>query len=96
MVSVAALGRCGQADDVPRLYLTQDALELDSREVMALVDDDVAILRDEIGDGSVANETLDHRDVDLSCRRSLGTPNLADGVRLDAEELRQLRDPLVE
>jgi hypothetical protein len=76
-MSVAALGRCGQADDVPRLHLLQDALELDSWEVMALVDDDLTVLRDEIRDGVLANETLDHRDVDLSCRRSLGTPNLA-------------------
>ena len=51
VMAVAALRCRCQPDDVARLDLAQDALELDRRQVMALVHDDLSVVSDEIRDG---------------------------------------------
>src|SRR5579859_2749674 len=50
-MAVAPLRRCCQSDDVARLHFAEHALELHRGEVMALVDDHLAVARDEVRDG---------------------------------------------
>ena len=55
--------RCGVAVNPvheARLHLGEDALERHRREVVALVDDHLAVARDQVVDTSLTNETLDH------------------------------------
>ena len=96
MMTVAPLRRRGKPDDVPGLYLAKHALELHRGEVMALVDDHLTVAGDEIGDGVLAHEALDHRDVDAARGRALRTSDLPDLLSIEAEEQRELRQPLIE
>src|SRR5207249_6221529 len=86
----------GQADDVAGLRLREHAFERDGREVVALVDDYLAVVRDDILNLLLVDEALDHRDVELAIPGFLARSDLPDLLRLDAQEERQLRQPLVE
>ncbi|HEX4454663.1 MAG TPA: hypothetical protein VH143_27575, partial [Kofleriaceae bacterium] len=66
MVAVASLGRRGQADDVARLGRGDDALVRDRGDVVALVNDDVAVARDKLGEVFPSRKGLDHGDVDVA------------------------------
>lgn len=61
-----------------RLDLPEDPLEGRSRNVVALVNDHVAVGRHEVIDAARADETLDHRYVDPSRGRVLSSADLAD------------------
>ena len=63
---------------------------------MAVVDDDLPVAGDEIGNGLPANEALDYGDIDPPGRSALRALDLSDRLRIEAEELRELRDPLVQ
>ena len=96
MVPVAALRRRGQPDDVASLRLREHALERDRRQVVALVDDDLAIAGHEVVDGFLAHEALDHRDVDSAGGLPLSGADLPDLLLVDSQEHGELRAPLVE
>jgi hypothetical protein len=55
MMTIAPLRRGRQPDDVPRLDLRKNALERGCRQVMALVDDHLAIVGNQVSDGVLAN-----------------------------------------
>jgi hypothetical protein len=50
MMAVPALGRCREPDDVASFHFAEDTLELDGCEMMTLVDDDLSVPCDQIGD----------------------------------------------
>src|SRR5215217_5639947 len=64
VVSIAALRGGGQAGDGAGWEVTQQALDREGWDVVALVDDDVAVGREV--DVFAAGERLDHRDVDAA------------------------------
>ena len=57
--------------DIPCLRPTRDQLEAYSREMMALVNDQVSVVRDQIADFAIADETLNQGDIDPSRRLAL-------------------------
>lgn len=66
------------------------------RHVMALIHDDMAVLGHEIVDLVIAQQALDHRDVDPPREPTLPASDSPDGLLLHIEKERQLRDPLIE
>lgn len=56
----------------------RDQFEADGRETMALVDDQMAIVGDEVAYLAAAHEALDQRDVDPPRRLALSTADRAD------------------
>jgi len=96
MAPIAALRRRGQPGDITRLCRRQHALERDRREMVALVDDDLPVARHEIGDGLLAHQALDHRDVDFAGGVALSGTDLPNLLGVDSQEHGELRAPLVE
>src|SRR5262245_61396965 len=64
VVSVTPLRRRREVDEVASLGLGEYALEGHRWQVVALVDDDLAVLRDEVFDGALPDEALNHRNVE--------------------------------
>ncbi len=64
--------------------------------MVALVDDDLTVVGDDVLDTVLADEALDHRDVEPAVTGLLARSDLADLLRFDAQEQRQLSQPLVE
>lgn len=63
---------------------------------MALVNDDMPVAGDDVVDLLVAKQALDHRDVELAVRLALPAADLTHAFRIDSQEERELRHPLVE
>ena len=78
MVAVLARDRRGEPQHVSRLRPPRDELEADGREMVALVDDQVTVVADEIAHLAVAHEALDQRDVDPPRRLALAATDGAD------------------
>ncbi len=68
------------------LHLGQYSLEGHGRDVVALVDDDMAVRRDQVVDAARARETLDHRHVQPPIGRMLAGADLANSLGSEAEE----------
>jgi hypothetical protein len=64
VVPVAAIRRRAQPDDVASRRRAHHPLEREGRNVMTLVDQHVAVLRDAVVDLAAAHQALDHRDVE--------------------------------
>jgi cobyrinic acid a,c-diamide synthase len=64
--------------------------------VATLVDDHLAVARDEVIDGSFADEALDHGDIQPTRRIALPNADLADCLGIDAKKHGELGDPLVQ
>jgi len=60
---------------------------------VALIDYDVTVLGNEVRDGVLTHDVVEHRNVDCAAD---GTLSSAERLRIDIEEQRALRDPLVE
>jgi hypothetical protein len=52
--------------------------------VVALVDDDLTVVGDDVLDTILADETLDHRDIELAVTGLLARSDLPDLLRLQA------------
>jgi hypothetical protein len=65
-------------------------------KMMALVDNQMPVLRDAIVDNALAYETLNHSDVEIPCRLPAATPNLADVSTVDVKKRAQTLDPLIQ
>ena len=61
----------GKSKHVARLRAPSDQLEARCREMVALVDDQMTVFPDNIGDDAFAHQTLDDRDIDAA----LGFPS---------------------
>jgi hypothetical protein len=64
--------------------------------MVALIDDDVPIVSDQIVDLILANQALDHGDVESTVGPALATSDSANLLLFDIEENRKLGNPLFE
>ncbi len=96
LVPVTTLGRSRESNDVAGPDLAENALELDGRDMVALVNDDLTEVCDDIGNGALSNEALDHRHVQPPRWRAPRAGDLADLFRIDTEEESELSEPLIE
>src|SRR4051794_36666579 len=86
----------GKPGDVSGLHLPKNLLEADSRNVMTLVNYNVAVARDEIVHHSVTVQTLNDRHVEKAPRSPASRTNLADFFNRKAKEGGEPLTPLVE
>src|SRR5215468_3168743 len=96
MVAVLARDGGGEPQHMPRIRPTRDELEADGREMVALVDDQVTVIANEIVDLAVAHEALDQGDVDAPRRLALATADGANAGSVDRQEGLQPLAPLVD
>jgi len=96
VVPIAAVGRRREAQDVAGAHLAEYTLERNRRNVVTLVDDDVSVAGHDILDTSLPDQALDHGDVQPAVGLSLASADPPDFLLPEAQEHRQLRDPLVE
>ena len=78
VMAILAGYRGRQSQDVARLGSARDELEADGREMMTLVDNQVAVIGNKVADLAVANEALDQRDVDSTRGLALSAADCAD------------------
>jgi len=73
-----------------------DPLERHGRNMVALIDDDVAIGGNDVVDDVLSGEALDHGDIQHPVRLSFAPANLADLFRLQVQKERELGNPLLQ
>jgi hypothetical protein len=78
VVPIASLRCGGQPSDESSLHFTHHPLERDSRDVMALVHDHVAVAGDEVIDSVPAHETLEHGNIEHAVGLALAGSDSAD------------------
>jgi len=78
MVTVLACDGCRQADYKSGFGLAYYLLETVRRQVMALVDNHMAVLGDAVIDHALSDETLNYADVDVSSRAAPTTSDSTD------------------
>ena len=81
MVAVLACDGCRQANDESGFGLAYHLLETVRRQMMALIDDHVAVIGDEVIDHALADETLNDADVNLSSRSTSASADSTDRFR---------------
>src|SRR5437773_9433314 len=96
VMPVPAMRCCGQPQDVSGLHLREHALERDCRYVVALVHDHVPIRRDPIIHATLANQALEHRNIQGAVVTALPASDPSNLRLVDSKKHRQLGDPLIE
>ena len=80
----------------PRLCLSHDRLEGLRRQMVTLVDDDVAVVGDQVIDDVLLDEALYEGYIKQTCRSLAAAGHTADRLRRNAQERRKSLDPLIE
>ena len=96
MVPVFSGDGCRQTDDIARLRSARDKLKTRRRQVVAFVDDQLAVVSHDVVDLAVSDQALDQSHVNHARRFSLSTAYCANLFGVDLEEGLQPLDPLVE
>ena len=78
VVPIFALRGCRQAEDVPSLYLLHHLLKSECRQMVALINNDLPVLGDEVFDSLFAVGTLDDGDIHGATTFAFPASNLAD------------------
>ena len=92
MVTIFA-GHCrGQPEDVVRLRSASHELETRRRKMVALVDDQMTVVRYNVGYFASAHKALNQRDVNDASRLAASAANDADVPRIDIEECLNLTE----
>ena len=78
----------GQPGDIAGSHLAHDPLERHRRDVVALIDDHVAIGRHDVVHHVLADEALDHGNIQPPVRFPLAGTDLADLLGFQVEEER--------
>src|SRR5437762_1862193 len=86
MMTVFAGHRRGQSEDIARFHPAGHKLKTRCRKMMALIDDQMAVVRYQVGYFASAHEALDQRDVNDAGRLAASAANGADVLRIDLEE----------
>ena len=81
MVAVLASDSCRQSQDESRLCLTRHLLKAVGRQVVALVDDQMAVLSHAIVNDALPDQTLNDGDVEPAGRSALPAADSTDGLR---------------
>jgi hypothetical protein len=86
MMTIFAGHRRGQSEDIARFRPAGHKLKTRRRKMVALVDDQMTVVRRQIGYFASAHEALDQRDINDASRLAASTANDADVLRIDIEE----------
>ena len=96
VVTVLASDGRRQPHNESRLGLAYHLLEAPRRQVVTLVDDQVAVVGQAVLDDTFPDETLDNGDVEQSGRPGLASADSTDRLWGQVEERREALDPLLE
>lgn len=96
VMTVLALRRGGQPDDVARLHLPQHLLEAHRREVVTFIDDDVAVVGHEVVHDLLAVQTLDDVDIDDPGATSASTTDLVNTLDGQIQKCSEPFAPLIQ
>jgi hypothetical protein len=94
VLAVVTHGRRGQAEDVFGLDPRHQQVERHGANVVAFVDDDLAVVVEQHTEFLVPRHGLHLGDVDLACRLGLAAPDAADQCLVDGQEALQSLVPL--
>ena len=86
MVAIFARHRRGQPEDISRLCPPGHELETRRREMVALVNDKMTVVRHQVGYFASTHEALDQRDINDARRLAASAADDADVLRIDIEE----------
>lgn len=95
VVAILADRGGGESEHVPRRGRLENAFEAHRGDVMALIDDHVAVAQDLVGHGPPMHEALEHRHVDLTRDPTPTSADLTQRIIRELEERRKLLPPLV-
>jgi hypothetical protein len=95
MMTILARDRSGQTQDVSRLRTSRHQLKARRREMMALVNDEMTVVRHQIRYFAATHEALDQREIYDSSRLAAPAANGSNILRIDIEECPETLDPLV-
>ncbi len=96
VMAVLARDGCRQANDKSGFGLAYHLLETVRRQVMALINDHMAVFSDAVIHDAFSDETLNDADINLSSRAISCSSDSSDRFRRDIEERRETLYPLVE
>ncbi|PTW96677.1 hypothetical protein C8N33_1247 [Pararhodobacter aggregans] len=96
MVTVFSGDGCRQTDDIAGLRSARDKLKTRRGQVVAFIDDQLAVVSHDVVDYAVSDQALDKRHVNHACRFPPSTANCADLLGVDLKEGLQPLNPLVE
>ncbi len=96
MMTILPRDRCGKAQDESRLRPTDDFFKAPRGEMVAFIDDHMAVIGDAIVHDTFANQALNDCHVDHPGRLLSTAANAADRLHRKVEELGQAFDPLVQ
>ena len=85
MTIFAGHGR-GQSEDVARLRSAGHKLKTRRRKMVALIDDQMTVVRYQVGYFASPHEALDQRDINDASRLAASAANDADVLRIDIEK----------
>src|SRR6266851_264225 len=94
MVPILACHGRGQPNDIARLCPPGDEFKTRRRNMMTLVDDQMAIVRHQVGYFALTHEALDQRDIYNAGRLPPSASDDADFLRIDIEKCPQPLHPL--
>jgi hypothetical protein len=78
MVAILSRDSGGEAKNELRLRTSDNLFEAMRGEMMAFVNDQMSILRNTIVDDALSDQTLDHSDINSSCRLAVASSDPAD------------------
>ena len=88
--------RSRQTKHISGLGLPRDGFEAHGREVMAFVDDDMAVIGDDVGNDALPNQALHEGDIDDSGRLLLPAMDDSEATWRDVQKRLETRYPLIE
>jgi len=86
MVTIFAGHRRGQSEDIARFRPARHKLKTRRRKMMALIDNQMAVVRYHVGYFASAHEALDQRDINDAGRLATSAADNTDVFRIDVEE----------
>jgi len=86
MMTIFAGHRRGQSEDIARFRPAGYELKTRRRKMMAFIDNQMAVIRYQVGDFASAHEALDQRDINDASRLATSAADNADVFRIDLEE----------
>ena len=89
MMAVLARDRCRQSRDESRFGPPDDLFEAVRRQMVALIDDHMAVLGDAIVDDTLPDQALNDADIEQPGRSASAAADATDRLRRDVEKRRQ-------
>jgi hypothetical protein len=86
MMAVFPGNRCRQSRDKFRLCATDDLFKAVSRQMVTLIDDHMAVFTDAIVNDTLADETLDDRNIQPACWLAASAADSANLAAVDAQK----------